>query len=290
MNGTVPILRSLITAMTPPVLLHPAQKLWRRTRGIGFYTFEGCWPTLSAVPCGTDTYDDAEIARQTAPYLECLRIAGSTATSADDGRTILPLIVAEICDGEPFTVVDFGGGPCVGLSYIADHVPTLDLAKFSYVLVETPATCRAVRAKIAPILVGRFGSGEFFTATSDIPSAVNGRVIVNISSAIQYIDDYQFALEQLAALAPDFFIVSLTPFTESLTYACRQRNIPHKKIATWVFNRAEFIARMEKLGYRPAFSVDHDMPVTHRDTPAPRWHGSIVFAPRANHTSGSRGL
>jgi hypothetical protein len=63
------------------------------------------------------------------------------------------------------------------------------------------------------------------------------------------------------------------------TYASQILNTPHKKIATWVFNRTEFIADMCSLGYRLAFSVDHDLPLTHGNTPGSLGITSMVFVP-----------
>ena len=83
-------------------------------------------------------------------------------------------------------------------------------------------------------------------------------------------------------LSPKYFIVSQTPMTEGPTYARQQLNMPHKKLATWVFNRADFISEMKTLGYRITFMVDHDLPLTHKNAPGPSSIVSMVFRPYSN--------
>jgi putative methyltransferase (TIGR04325 family) len=272
--------RSLITDLTPPIALRSALKVWRHARGLGSHTFEGCYPTLSAVPCGENRYDDEEIAEEMAGSLDRLgTFVANEPTFDNHGRYILPAIVAQH-RGQSLTVLDFGGGPCVGLRLIADHVRSLDLSDFTYWLVETPALCRAVKRRIAPVLLARFGSASFVTVAEDIPAAIPRPLLVSASSAIQYMSDYRGTIVRLAALSPFCFIVSLTPFTDGPTYARQQLNIPQKRLATWVFNRSEFISEMEQLGYFLSFTVDHELPVTYGNAPGSSSFASMVFRPR----------
>jgi putative methyltransferase (TIGR04325 family) len=263
------LMQSLIADLAPPIVLRPAQRLWHRARGLGSHTFEGCYPTLAAVPCGECRYDDDELAEQIVSA-GLKNLSSSRATSKagdDDGRLILPLIVSQLCE-EPLTVLDFGGGVGVGFRCIKNYVPDLDPSKFSYVLVETAAMCRALRGKIEE---------PFIEIADDIPASLGANLIVSMSSAIQYVPDYRATLRRLADLKPHCFIVSLTPFTDDPTYARQQLNIPHKRIATWVFNRSDFISGMAELSYRLAFTVDHDLPITHKNAPGPSSIASMVF-------------
>ena len=272
------MLRSLVTDLTPPIILRPAQTLWRRARGLGAHTFEGAYKTLADVPCGEGKYDDDALAESIASSLEKLRTPDPHPTFDGEGRSILPVIVGQICEPTT-TVLDFGGGPCTGLRLIADHVPALDLSRFSYTLIETPALCRAIKRRIDPILMERFKTASFVEISDAIPSAREDSIIVNASSVIQYISDWRSAVTQLATLSPDYFIVGLTPFTDAPTYARQQLNIPHRRIATWVFNHQEFLSVMLDLGYRPAFAADHAVPATYAKAPAKSIFRSIVFRP-----------
>ena len=278
--------RSVIVDLTPPALLRAAQKVWRRARGLGFHTWEGSYPSLADVPCDEDSYDDDEIAQLVvASTVRHLESAGATKKIIDGtGHLILPVIVAQFLN-ERLTVLDFGGGPAVGLFSILDHVPALDLAKFSYVLVETRAVCRAFRTTIEPALMNKLGRSCSVEVAEAIPASLGGPLIVNAAGVIHYISDYRDALSKLASLAPEFFIVSQTPMTDGPTYARQQLNTPHKKLAAWVFNRADFLSEMKRLGYRSIFAVDHDLPLTHKNAPGPSSVVSMVFRPYRQNPS-----
>ena len=270
------MLRSFVTDLTPPVILRPAQKLWRQARGLGAHTFEGSYHTLRDVPCGEGRYDDDALAEGIANSLEQLRTPDPHPTFDGEGRSILPVIVGQL-RRPAITVLDFGGGACTGLRLIADHVPALDPSHFSYILVETSALCRAIKRRIDPILMERFKTRSFVEISDVIPSVGEGSVIVNASSVIQYITNWRSTVTNLAALSPDYFIVGLTPFTDAPTYARQQLNIPHRRVASWVFNRDEFLSAMGNLGYRPIFEADHDVPVTCARAPAKSVFSTIVF-------------
>jgi putative methyltransferase (TIGR04325 family) len=272
------MLRSLITDLTPPIILRPAQTLWRRARGLGAHTFEGGYKTLADVPCGEGKYDDDALAESVANAIEKLRSPDPHPTFDGEGRSILPLIVGQFCE-PPITVLDFGGGPCTGLRLIADHVPGLDLGRFSYALIETPALCRAIKRRIEPILIERFKTASFVEILDAIPSTMKSSSIVNASSVIQYISDWRSTIAQLTSLKPAYFIVGLTPFTDAPTYARQQLNIPHRRIASWVFNHQEFLLATRDLGYRPTFDADHTVAVTYANAPAESTFRSIVFCP-----------
>ena len=195
-------MRALVADFAPPIMLRQAQQLWHRARGLGSHTFEGCYPDLSAVPCGDGKYDDDELAVKIAAILENLKTPRPREKVIDNqGGLFLPLIASQYF-GRPLTVLDFGGGPCTGLRAIADHAVNLDVAEFTYILVETPALCRALRGKIDDIATARFGSASFIEILEDIPSVISGDLIVHASSSLQYVSAYPAVLARLAGLAP----------------------------------------------------------------------------------------
>jgi len=260
-------MRRLITDVVPPIVLRPAQKLWRRTRGLGSHNFEGSWPTLADVPVTKSGDDDPWAQTIGAAWHENFKTGGIASPTVDDsGKLILPLLASQFTG--PLTVLDFGGGPGAGLGNILRYAPGIDLSRFSYVLVETAAMCRAVRSEIEA------RSGR---AVEDIPDTLPSPLIVHAGSSLQYISDYESILSRLARLSPAFFVVSNTPMTDCPTYARQILNTPHRKIATWVFNRANFVAGMKSRGYRLVFSVDHDLPLTHKNAPGPSVMASMVF-------------
>jgi len=257
----------LIVDLTPPILLRPALQVWRRLRGLGWYNFYGSWPRLADVPA-TKNNNGADPWSQTVAAKWHEQFEAPAAPICDNtGQLILPLLVSHFV--EPLTVLDFGGGAGVGLATIRRYA-RIDPSRLLYVLVETPAMCRTVRDEIEA------RGGRVF---EEIPDTLPLPLIVNASSSLQYISDYRAVVARLAHLAPDIFIVSQTPMSDCPTYARQILNTPHRKMATWVFNRAEFAADMRLFGYRLAFSVDHDLPLTHGKAPGPSVIASMVFLP-----------
>lgn len=245
---------------------------------MGFHTFQGHYPALSDVP--SQGYDDDDLARKIAPlWLQKVRNSRQRTKVADTtGHLVLPLILSEYLD-KPVTILDFGGGAGAGLSAIMAHVPGIDPKHFSYIVVETPAMVRAIGDELLAIAQRRIGHEVTVKVLDAIPSSVSGNLIVNVAGTIQYIDAWKETLAKLAALAPSTFIVSQTPVTDGKTYARQQLNMPNKRLASWVFNRFDFLDAMKALGYAPVFTVDHDLDLTHRNAPGPSNMATMIFKP-----------
>ena len=266
---TAPNIRSLIIDLTPPVLLRLAQRLRRRARGIGLHSFvPGRYPSVADVG---DGYDDGKYAGLI--VTNQLRARKSESNDERSWYLILPLVVSQFPD-KPLTILDFGGGAATGLFSILDQVTGLDLAKLSYVLVETPAMCRAVRDRIVPVL-----PPLSVKIVEEIPTSLAAPLIVNVGSAIQYISAYRETLARLAGLSPQFIIISQTPMTDGPTSTWQQLH-PYKKIEARIFNRSEFIAEMRPLGYACIFMTTHKSPVTDENGPAFRTH--MIFRLSSN--------
>jgi putative methyltransferase (TIGR04325 family) len=195
------------------------------------------------------------------------------------GRLILPLVFSQLLYGTrgTVTILDFGGGAAEGLKMIFEHVPNVDLPRCNYILVETPAMCGAIRDRLAAIQKERFGSGSFIEARDTIPASLPHPLIIHASSSLQYISDYRDLLSRLLALAPEIFVVAHTPVSDAQTYACQQTNIPHRKLARWVFNRGQLISEIEKAGYRLALTFDHEVLITYKKAPGPETDVSMIF-------------
>ena len=233
-------------------------------RGWGLRNFvPGCGRSTLEVGGGYD--DDKYAGLIVTNYLQARELESKDEKS---GQLILPLVVSQLSD-KPLTVLDFGGGAAAGLFSILDQVPNLDLAKLSYVLVETPAMCRAVRERIVPVL-----PPMPVTIVEEIPASLAGPSIVSIGSAIQYIPAYRETLARLARLSPQLIIVSQTPMTDGPTSTWEQLH-PYGKIEARILNRGEFIADMKSLGYACIFKTAYNVPVKDEGGPAFRTH--MVF-------------
>lgn len=246
------MLRVLVTELTPPFAMRQIRHLWRRAHGLGTHTFEGCYPSLEATPCGPGRYDDDAIAitmvEAARRELDALRdSAGRSAPMIDDsGQLLLPLIASQFSG--PLTVLDFGAGPARGLMNILRYGRRIDRRALRYVIVETEAVCRAFAKSglsLEGLSVGEPGVETLrIEAVSRIPDELPAPLIVNAGSSIQYVSDHRAVLRRMAALAPQCVVISQTPMSDGPTYARVQLNIPHKRLAQWVFNRGEFIADM----------------------------------------------
>jgi putative methyltransferase (TIGR04325 family) len=256
--------------LTPPAMMQPARRLWRVANGLGWHNFYGSWPQLADVPVTKENADSDPWAQTIASRWRRNLDAAPAPICDDTGQLILPLLVSQF--SETLTVLDFGGGAGIGLANIR-RFARFDPSYLHYVLVETPAMCRTVRDEIEAL------GGKVL---QEIPDTLRSPLIVNASGSLQYISDYPAVRARLARLKPSIFIISQTPVSDCPTYARQILNTLHKKMATWVFNRADFIADMGSLGYRLTFSVDHDLPLTHGNAPGPSVMASMVFKPAAS--------
>jgi len=261
------ILKSALASWVPPAIMRPGSRLWRRMNGLGWYNLYGCWPSFTDVPVTPSNADRDPWAESIGPGWWAAVKAAPAAPAIDSGQTILPLLASQFAG--PFTVCDFGGGAAVGLANMIRY-GRVDLTRLSYVLVETPAMSRAVRAELEA------QSGRAF---DDIPASLPGPLIVHASSSLQYMRDYPATLARLAQLEPRYIILAQTPLTEAPTFACQILNTPRRVMATWVFNRYELIDRLRALGFEQIFAADHNIPLTHGKAKGKTVIGSIVFAP-----------
>jgi putative methyltransferase (TIGR04325 family) len=270
MAGLRTIIRAVVDELTPPAIQRSTRKLWRVAHGLGWDDFFGSWPTLADVPTTKKIAEDDPWARLIAADWRRNLETAPGPTRDDVGRLYLPLLASQFAG--PLTVLDFGGGSVAGLAAILQF-SRLDVSQLTYVLVETPDMCRAVRDEL---------EGFRATAVEEIPDALPRPLIVHAGSSVQYVPDFRATLARLARLEPACFLITRTPMTEGATYARQVLNTPHRKIASWVFNRVEFVGELQALGYRLVFSVDHDLPLTHAKAPGPSAIASMAFVPAAS--------
>jgi putative methyltransferase (TIGR04325 family) len=271
-----PKIRKIVEELTPPIVYRFLLRVYLTARGQGWDILYGCYPTLADVPATSDGQNSDWYVQGAVKQVESLKLGISRRPRGDDaGQLVLPLIISQSLGGEStVTVLDFGGGALRGLTSILEHVP--DPEGFRYILVETPTMCRAIGDPLAKMQKEKFGGTALIEAMSDIPSSLPHPLIVNARSSIQYIPDYEAVLSRLLALAPEIFILAHTPVTDAPTFAQAQRNLPHRTLARWVFNRGNLISEIEKRGYRLACIFDHEPATTYRKS-IPMNDVSMVF-------------
>lgn len=270
-----PKTRKIIQELTPPIIYRFLLRVYLTARGQGWDILYGCYQTLADVPARPDGHDSDWFVQSAVKQAESLKLGISRRPMSDEaGLLVLPLLVSQLLGRQStLTVLDFGGGTFRGLTSILEHVP--DPRGFRYILVETPTMCRAVRDPLARMQREKFDD-TFFEAMDDIPLSLPHPLVVHARSSIQYIPNYSAALSRLLALAPETFIIAHTPVTDARTFAQLQRNLPHRSLARWVFNRGSLISEIEKRGYRLACVFDHAPPATYRKS-KPMNDVSMVF-------------
>jgi putative methyltransferase (TIGR04325 family) len=195
------MLRKAAAELLPPIVHRPLLNLWHSMHGIGPYTYEGSYPSLESVPVKNHTPHDDVAAESTAlAALRRLNGKASSASSEDDGRWILPLLISQ-SSAHHLTILDFGGGSLTGWDRIVGHLPNFDRSRLKYVLVETEAVARALRKAIIH---------PQFVIDNDVPDSLDKPLIISASSVLQYISDYGGMLRRFAKLAPEYIIISLT--------------------------------------------------------------------------------
>lgn len=269
-------MKRLIAEFTPPIVYRAARRLWRRLHGLGSHDFYGAWPELSAVPVTKEQNGSDPWAETIGAEWRNTFRAPLSPTIDDNGKLILPLLISQF--REPVTVLDFGGGPCVGLAWILRTL-TNEARHLSYILVETPGMCRVVQAELAQ---------HSAYAVSEIPTFIAHPLVVHAGGSLQYVEDYCGALKALTALAPETIAITNTPVTELKTYARQVLNAPYRRIASWVFNRSELVETMKSLGYELRFFVRHQLPLTHKSAPGPSDMATLIFNPARRSGAGSR--
>jgi putative methyltransferase (TIGR04325 family) len=270
----------LIADVLPPIIYRPLLRIYLLARGLGWHRFYGCYPTLADVPSDPEGQNSDWYAASAAKEIESLKSELSHRSMGDEaGLLVLPLAVSQLLYGGPGTVsvLDFGGGAAKGLKEILEHVPNLDLTRFRYILVETPAMRQAMRNRLMEIQKERFDGVSFMQVEEAIPASLSHPLIVHARSSMQYIPDYPAVLSRLLALVPEIFIVAHTPVSDAPTYAQQQLNNPHRRLARWIFNRDRLISEIEMAGYRLAFTFDHELPITYKKAPAGVNDASMVF-------------
>jgi putative methyltransferase (TIGR04325 family) len=265
--------RQLIQEIVPPIIFRAAEGPWRRIRGLKPYVFEGCYPSFAALPEKLNSYEDDDYVQTVAiAFRNNLAEINLAPVDTNDGP-LLSLAVADL-SGE-VTVIDFGGGPARGLFDMAKRLS--DISHVRYVLIDPPATCKALRAIDASILKKRVRS---FEIESDIPATVEGTAIANLAIVIQHIEDWRGTLGRIAALRPRTIITSVVPNSERPTYLRQLFPMPDKRMAEWVFNRLEFVGMLQHLGYKLVYGADHKITYPHRNAPGPSVYSSFVFKAR----------
>jgi putative methyltransferase (TIGR04325 family) len=174
-------------------------------------------------------------------------------------NALLPLLTASVLAAQPrASILDFGGGPGTGFMVVANSIPGGG-SKIDYVVTEVDSICRAGEEVFAGKEGPRF--------ISELPA--NGAFdIVLAASVMQYIEDWRSMVARLAGygaphlLFADMFVGDFQTFVTLQTYYS-------SSICHWFFNNREFIAEVERHGYRLALRSTCDAKILGQYGPLP---------------------
>jgi putative methyltransferase (TIGR04325 family) len=159
-------------------------------------------------------------------------------------RAMLPFLAATIgAPSERIAILDFGGG--MGADYV--HV-TAGLPRhwdIAYHLVESPRVCETGAA----LWTGDARIHFYSFLPPDLQVD-----IVYIRSSLQYVEDYQGLLRQLAGYRPRYFLLIDQPAGDIPTYVTAQYNVKGSVYPYRFFNVREIIGIMAQLGYVLVFT------------------------------------
>lgn len=232
-----------VRRLTPPILLDifrsPSQSqaegdLW-----------EGIYRRYEDVPGAGDRFDGATWINKTRAYTERMLVASKKysmiPTEVVGEHMLLPLLAALVCEdsGGKVRILDFGGG--AGVTYVHLISSLVNCRSVDYHIVERAGVCREGEKLF------EHDSGISFH--SQVPTELPDLDIVYISSALQYVENYQSLLETLTALQPKYFLFAKLSAGDIPTYATAQKNVPGTTLPYWFINVGEVIEMMASGGY-----------------------------------------
>lgn len=220
-------------------------------------TFEGVYDKLDDVPMLNDGY-------RFQSWIETMCKTSEQAISDIEANTkmlpdaslksrhyeFLPFLVSVLSkDKKKCTILDFGGG--AGAGYI-DCLRYTDLIDFEFHIVETSELFLEIKKT--------FQKDKFFVYDS-IPD-LKKVDIVNICSALQYLDNYSEVLVKLLEKNPRFVLLTNHYMGDNETYATKQVNVPNVVVPYLIFNLKKIIEIINSKGYSLVFKSTN--PQNHR--------------------------
>lgn len=234
-------IRKIISGLTPPALA----ALYRRARGDFRSPWEGVYKSYREVPASDEGHENESVVGVMAKHARVLKEA--LAGSSEPGKEypgenhLLPLLAGAVARGRPVKIIDFGGG--LGTGYL--HLKAAAALEIEYHVVELGRTCAEGRRMFE-------GTDDIFFH-EELPAGLQNVDIVNINSALQYVEDYAGLLKKLAAYKPGHILLVRLPAGEIPTFAAMQTYVEGKKLPHWFFNIGEIIQLLAAPGYRMVY-------------------------------------
>lgn len=148
-------------------------------------------------------------------------------------------------------IIDFGGA--LGSLYFQHRDFLASIHKLNWSVVEQPEFVKVGKKE--------FQNNElnFNFTLSEAETKHNSNVVL-LSSVLQYLEDPQALLKQIADLRFKYVLIDRTPFIESdtdkLTIQSVPQNIYPASYPAWLFSRVKFELLMNELEYQLVFEFD----------------------------------
>jgi putative methyltransferase (TIGR04325 family) len=163
-----------------------------------------------------------------------------------DGQSAFLALIASVAvrRDQKLRIMDFGGGMGVGYFHLSRILAVPDSVE--YTVVETPSICNVARLL--------FKNDRAIQFVTELPSQSRFD-IVYLNSSLQYVEDYQHLIRQLAKYEPNYFLFVRLSAGDIATYATAQLNVRGSRIPYWFLNIKEVVSIMDSLGYSLAFKT-----------------------------------
>ncbi len=249
--------KSIIKKLIPPIIL----ELFRKKDSK--YIWEGIYNHRLDVPTINAGYDNENRINYLIKDAQLALIQSKKNQFKGFERHIAFGLIASLVNKKDgmVRVLDFGGGAGTGFVQLISTL--INRKNIQYDIVELYKTCLACENLFPEEIGVKF--------INTIPNKRNYFDIVYACSSLQYIDNYQDLLFQLANLNANYLLISDLPAGNIPTYASKQLNLHGQVLAYWFFNVNEIIQIVESFGYSCIYSGKCDkeydqsnFPVTHR--------------------------
>lgn len=209
------------------------------------YIWQGIYQSFDEVPVRGSGHDGNNWAQATYEQNQQLR------ANAEQYRTIpfetlghhvyLPMVTGIVSQQqETVRILDFGGATGTALVHLDSAL--IDPSIVHLHVVETDSAC-----KLGEQLWPDEPRLQFHRAIDDVPRPID---IVQIDSALQYVEDYRAVLKELSAFRAQYFLLARLSAGDIPTYATAQMNLWNDVVAYWFLNVGELTEIMAECGYR----------------------------------------
>ena len=235
-----------LKAFIPPICLYFFRSIKGQKKVNANVTYEGIFHTFSEVRA---TYPEAnfyhtieslnEVITEGVKSLQMLQ----NNLPPNDGMALmrhnfLPIFISAL-GKEGLNILDIGGG--YGTAYLNCRFSCLNLDVKSTV-VELPSSILEFK-KI-------YSKGEIEFASS-ISSVIHNKFdIIYFGSSLQYFEDFNQVLDQVAGFKSKYIVITDTPMGNFQTFVCAQVNMKANVIPRLVFSLDQLTDILSKLGYK----------------------------------------